>query len=337
MNVKVSVIIPNYNHARYLPKRIESVLNQNFRDFELILMDDCSTDDSREILDAYATSDARIQKVYNTENSGSTFKQWNKGIALAKGEYVWIAESDDSADPSLLDALLTPMEANASVGLAYCNSYSIDEHNELMPIPTWEPFLSELDNSLWKSDFTRPGLELVRRFMSYRNIIPNASAVLLRRSALMQVGPADESFKLLGDWFFWAKILAVSDVSYVARPLNYFRTHRNNVRSSTLENGTALIETTRILSAMRQYGPPDSGFYAKGVDLLLAVWFHAFIYYKVPLERHRAIYRNMVSLDSGFKKRFRRRVRQFLFSNKLSSVKMLLGDKLLYPLKERLK
>jgi glycosyltransferase involved in cell wall biosynthesis len=334
---KVSVVIPNYNHSRYLPQRIDSVLNQTFQDFELLLLDDCSPDNSREILTAYASRDARIQLVFNEQNSGSTFKQWNKGIALAKGEYVWLAESDDYADPDLLAALVACLEANPQAGLAYCDSFSVDENGEPMPMPTWEPFLAELDEQLWKQDFTRPGLELVQRFMSYRNIIPNASAVLLRRATLKQVGPADESFKVLGDWLFWAKILAISDVSFVARPLNYFRTHRNNVRSKTLENGTALVETTQMLAAMRQYGEPDEYFYAKSVEMLLAVWFHAFIYYQVPVERHRAIYQNMTALAPGFRGQLLTAGRRLLFSNKLSGVRMLLGDKLLYPLKKRLK
>src|SRR5690242_21921320 len=87
----VSVIIPNYNHARYLPRRIESVLRQSYQDFELILMDDASTDDSREVLSLYL-SDPRVRVQFNEVNSGSPFKQWNKGVKLARGKYVWIAE-----------------------------------------------------------------------------------------------------------------------------------------------------------------------------------------------------------------------------------------------------
>ncbi|RYE13814.1 MAG: glycosyltransferase family 2 protein, partial [Sphingobacteriaceae bacterium] len=104
-NPKVSVIIPNYNHARYLPQRIESVIHQTFQDIEVILMDDCSLDTSRTIIAQYAAQDNRIRVILNEQNSGSTFKQWNKGIALAKGEYVWIAESDDYAELDFLETL----------------------------------------------------------------------------------------------------------------------------------------------------------------------------------------------------------------------------------------
>jgi glycosyltransferase involved in cell wall biosynthesis len=91
-NAKVSVVVPNYNHARFLRKRVDSILGQTFQDFELILLDDCSTDDSRSVLSKYA-DDPRVRIEFNEVNSGSTFKQWNKGVWLAHGEYVWIAES----------------------------------------------------------------------------------------------------------------------------------------------------------------------------------------------------------------------------------------------------
>src|ERR1700746_3879780 len=106
---KVSVIVPNYNHARFLQKRIDSILNQTFQDFELILLDDCSTDVSRAILSQYA-NDPRVRLEFNAMNSGSTFKQWNKGVRLARGKYVWIAESDDYADERLLQRLVDALE-----------------------------------------------------------------------------------------------------------------------------------------------------------------------------------------------------------------------------------
>ena len=88
-----SVIIPNYNHAPYLHERIDSVLNQTFKDFEVILLDDKSQDDSCEILRSYENNPHVTHVVLNNQNSGSTFKQWHKGFDLARGEYIWIAEN----------------------------------------------------------------------------------------------------------------------------------------------------------------------------------------------------------------------------------------------------
>ena len=98
MKPSVSVIIPNYNHARYLRERIDSVLNQRFQDYEIILLDDNSTDESPTIIQSYASAPHVTHIEINEQNSGSPFAQWDKGISLAAGEFIWIAESDDVAD-----------------------------------------------------------------------------------------------------------------------------------------------------------------------------------------------------------------------------------------------
>src|SRR5690348_12935994 len=120
----VSVVIPNYNHAPFLRQRIESVLRQTYQDFELILLDDCSMDGSQAILMEYA-SDPRVRIEFNQKNSGSTFKQWNKGVRLARGEYVWIAESDDYADDRLLEKLAARLDAEPRAAFAYCRSWRV--------------------------------------------------------------------------------------------------------------------------------------------------------------------------------------------------------------------
>ena len=78
----VSVIIPNYNHAKYLEQRIDSVLNQSYQDFEVIILDDCSKDNSRDVIEKYRSHERVSHIVYNEQNSGGTFNQWNKGLSL---------------------------------------------------------------------------------------------------------------------------------------------------------------------------------------------------------------------------------------------------------------
>ena len=104
-NPLVSVIIPNYCHAKYLDQRIQSVLNQTYPNFEVIILDDCSPDDgaSRAVIEKYRFDPHVTHIIYNETNSGSTFKQWNKGFSLAEGELVWIAESDDFCEDMLLE------------------------------------------------------------------------------------------------------------------------------------------------------------------------------------------------------------------------------------------
>src|SRR3954470_8154701 len=102
----ISVIVPNYNHSRYLKKRIESILNQTFQNFEIILLDDCSTDKSREIIEQYRNHPKVSHIIINERNSGSTFRQWDKGLQYAKCDWIWIAESDDFSDKYFLSTMV---------------------------------------------------------------------------------------------------------------------------------------------------------------------------------------------------------------------------------------
>ena len=124
-NPTVSVIVPNYNHARYLPQRIDSILNQTYQDFELILLDDRSSDNSRKVIEGYAKHE-KVRVYFNEQNSGSPFRQWDKGINLARGKYIWVAESDDFAHETLLETLVPILEQQASVGTTYCQSHKVD-------------------------------------------------------------------------------------------------------------------------------------------------------------------------------------------------------------------
>src|SRR5258708_27654891 len=138
----VSVIVPNYNHARFLRERIDSILDQSYKDFEVILLDDCSTDNSRDILTAYA-DDSRVRIEFNAKNSGSTFRQWNKGVRLARGKYVWIAESDDYADPRLLERLVGVLEGDSAIAFAYCRSRAVTGDGQVKGFV--DSYLEELD------------------------------------------------------------------------------------------------------------------------------------------------------------------------------------------------
>lgn len=324
---KCTIIIPNYNHARYLPQRIESVLQQTYRECEILILDDYSTDNSREVIEHYAMLDNRIRVVYNDQNSGSTFRQWNKGIGLAQGEYIWLAESDDYAEPELLAALVAQLDAHPRVALAYCDSISVDERNTFLR--EWKyGFCDALQTDLWKQDFVADGLDFTRRFMSFYNLIPNASAVLLRKSVIEQVGRADESTRLTGDWLYWIAILAQGDVAYIHQPYNYFRTHTNNVRSKTLTNGILLVETSRVLLKMRQT-IGDTTENRQATITLLREWFNGAVYGSIPAHRNAALARNMSEL-LGSGKLLAKEWLRFVFSHRLRGARLLLGEGFLY-------
>ena len=179
-NPLISVIVPNYNHARYLRKRLDSITYQSYSNIEIILLDDASTDDSREILADYAANDSRIHCHYNEKNSGSPFRQWQKGIDLACGKYIWIAESDDFADLNFLETLVQKLEKNPTVGLAYCSSWQVDESDRVIRL--LEPWANESNAQRWTEDFINEGKSEIREYPLIGTNIHNTSAVLLRRS-----------------------------------------------------------------------------------------------------------------------------------------------------------
>ena len=226
----VSVIVPNFNHARFLPRRVESVLAQTFRDFELIAMDDASTDNSREVLAGYAKQ-TPMRLVINEENSGSPFIQWRRGAQLAAGKYLWIAESDDYADSRLLERLVSEMLRHPSVGLAYCQSFNVGERDEILG--SCKLWTRDLHSDRWNHDFVNQGRDEVARYLVQLNTIPNASAVLVRKDLLLQSCRHVNWMRLCGDWLTWSRVLMRADVAFVAEPLNYFRSHARSVRDTT--------------------------------------------------------------------------------------------------------
>lgn len=320
--VKVSVIIPNYNHARFLEKRIESVINQSYANLEIILMDDCSTDNSKRILEHYSKLDTRIKLVFNEENSKSTFKQWNKGVKLAIGDYVWIAESDDVANETLLEKLVNQLELHPNAGLAYCKSLLIDQTGKQLVGQV------ERDISQGQPAICLSGRMLVEEYMPITNIIPNASAVVMRKSMLQQVGAAPENMRLAGDWLFWVRCLLCSDACFIAEPLNYFRTHQNNVRTGTLREGVNLREMAMVLRYIKQEVVIKPSVYREALNMIIEKWFHTFIYSDLSKEGHAIFMNEMVAIEPGFRKIFLNQLAKRLLNKKFSGLKMVLGDKL---------
>ena len=224
---QVSVIIPNYNHAPFLKARIDSVLSQSFKDFEIILLDDCSTDASREIMETYRDKEKVAHIVFNEMNSGSPVAQWKKGIELSQGQLIWIAESDDLAEDSFLQTLVEGFNRYPDLLLAYCKSKMIDERGSFLKLADW---MSPLDSQRWNESFVCE-TEEERYFLGFRNIIINASAVLFKKQADFDFDSIMK-MRFLGDWIFWRSLLSrTGKVFYTAAPLSSFRSHDQSTRT----------------------------------------------------------------------------------------------------------
>ena len=238
----VSVIVPNFNHAPYLEQRIESILGQTFADFELILLDDCSTDRSRELLERYREHPKVAHIVLNEQNSGSTFAQWRRGLALARGRYVWIAESDDYADPAFLATLVPLLDADPEAVVAFTGSHMVDAANAPIPGADWDryrpgqPRIERYD-----------GAEFIKKKLLWTADLYNASMALFRRSAAPQIEDAQTRMRYCGDWLFWVNLSLRGAAIEVREKLNYFRQHNAKVSPGASKSGVYFIEGLPIM------------------------------------------------------------------------------------------
>jgi glycosyltransferase involved in cell wall biosynthesis len=292
---KVSIIVPNYNHARFLRQRVDSVLGQGYRDFELILLDDCSTDDSRAILSSYG-GDPRVRIEFNEANSGSTFKQWNKGVRLARGEYVWIAESDDYATPQLLEMLVSRLDAEPRAALCNCRSWRVSSDGEILG--TLDSYLRDLDANRWTADFWADGREECEKYLVRRNTVLSASAVLFRRAIYHRVGGADENLVFCGDWKLWASMaLAGEGIAYVGKLLNYYRSHEMSVTAQSQRIGTDAIEHVHVIRWILQRVTPTEDTRKKLCDDIFQLCYPRVLSNRVPLSRRWRILKGLVAMD----------------------------------------
>jgi glycosyltransferase involved in cell wall biosynthesis len=290
----ISVVIPNYNHARFLRKRIDSVLRQTVSDVELILLDDGSTDDSRSILSSYA-SDPRVRIEFNNSNSGNTFKQWNKGVRLARGRYVWIAESDDYADERMLERLVAILEADAKVAFAYCRSWRVSADDRLEGFADF--YLTHIDSHRWTADFLADGQEECRNYFVRTNPVPNASAVVFRKDLYERVGGADESLRLCGDWKLWGSLALAGRVAYLGEPLNYFRFHDASVRTKSMQVKLDIVEHLRVVGWMLENAAPPDSVLKRVCEDKSEIWVPLVMSTSVPVSVKWAVLRAVMRLD----------------------------------------
>lgn len=237
----VSVIVPNYNYARYLRTRIESILAQTYQDFELILLDDASTDDSLEILEYYGKCPKVSVCEINKKNTGSPFLQWKKGIDLSQGDYIWIAESDDFADIHFLETAVRLLDENPGAVLCSLGSWFVDENGETLQkeYDRW----TRAQRNYKKGYKVFRGSDYVAGNMYWRNYVYNASGVVFRKTGLdlLEESPVF-GMRYVGDWLFWTQLALRGDVIEVYKKLNRYRKHSKSVTVEGHRMGLAISE-----------------------------------------------------------------------------------------------
>ncbi len=264
---QVSVVVPNYNYARFLEGRLGSVFAQTYPVAEVLVLDDASSDDSAAVVRRVADAAGRVVGWHaNASNSGSVFQQWRRAADLARGEWVWLAEADDQADPRFLEALCHALEDAQDAVLAFCDSCAVDADGSAL-WPNHQEYYARSGAALLAQDGIYPAETVLRECLADRNLILNASAVLWRRTALQaalrRCGPELEQFRMAGDWRVYAEVLAQGGtVAYVAQPLNVHRRHAASVTHS-LPAARHVAEVVRMQRHMRTVLGGDTALVAR--------------------------------------------------------------------------
>lgn len=217
MDPKVSFIVPCYKLAHFLGDCVSSILAQTYSDFEVLIMDDCSPDDTAKV--AAEFKDSRVSYVRNETNLGN-IRNYNKGIELSRGRYIWLISADDCLrSRHVLQRYVDFLEKNPKTGYVFCPAIILEEGNEL----------GVLEWSAWPGNRDRiiTGREVVRR--SINKCAVCAPTGLVRKECYIRVGTFPLSLPRTGDWYLWAVFATIYDAGYFSEPMVYYRQHSTNM------------------------------------------------------------------------------------------------------------
>lgn len=214
---KVSVLIPTYNYAYCIDEAVQSVLDQSFGDFELIVIDDCSKDNTDEVMLKYRT-DPRITYLANDKNLGLV-GNWNKCLSMAKGKYIKLLCADDKFRSDLLEKMVAVMESNPGVSLVVCNKEMFGKSTARVKLP-----LQGLHN----------GREIIYNTLSTYGWLGEPTCIMFRSSNL-SVGTFRNDVTWLPDWEMWIRQLNVGDAFFIPEPLAFVRNHAQQLTKTVMK------------------------------------------------------------------------------------------------------
>lgn len=257
---RVSVVVPNYNYAAYIKERLASIAGQTVAPYELIVLDDASTDNSVETIEAFLEDCAIPSTLVTSEtNSGSVFHQWRRGVEMARGDFVWIAEADDLADPEFLAELL-PAFVRPDVVMSYCQSRQMDARGKVLS-EHYLDYVADIDRDRWTRPYVAEGHDEIATALYVKNTIPNVSAVVFRREALKAVlesrGEEIAARRHTGDWATYLHLMETGAVAFSPRSLNSHRRHGKSVTVGNFNVGLLgeIVEVQRDTIRRFHLGP----------------------------------------------------------------------------------
>jgi len=218
----VSVCIPTYNRAGMLRESIESVLAQTYKNFELIVVDNASEDETEFVVRRF--EDPRIVYTRNSRNIGG-WGNWNRCLTLSRGLYIAILPDDDLMMPKNLERKIEVLQNNEKVGLVHSKYHLIDGQGRITRHNTNWGHGPDRDQNVIER-----GLDVLERMLLTFNLI-NAPTVVFRRACFEKLGGFAPELKLAFDWEYWMRIAAFYDVAFLAEPLIKWRIHGGSLTS----------------------------------------------------------------------------------------------------------
>lgn len=207
---KVSVIIPAYNYAAYLAQAIESMLAQSLNDYEIIVIDDASSDDTPKVVASFGD---RIRYFRNDVNGGLSFSR-NRGISVSTGEYLVFLDADDVLLKDKLESQVQFLDTHSEFGVAYSDTVFCDVAGE--------------DLGMRFSGVRSPHSGDVLEAVCRNNLFP-IHAAMVRRRCLDVVGRFEEYYHPAQDWHLWLRLAGITRFHYENRVLCKYRVHRHNM------------------------------------------------------------------------------------------------------------
>lgn len=254
----VTAIVPNYNHARYLRQRIDSILEQTYPHLEVILLDDCSTDESREVIMEYCEGHPdRVRAILNEENSGNVFRQWRRGIEAATTDLVWVCESDDFCELDFLDNLV-PHFRDHSVQVAFGRIQFAEEDGAFRS--GLDAYRDGAEPGIWNAPLVRPAARWFAGGFGVNNVIPNVGGCVWRNQPVSsEIWEHAQAYTILGDWFLYLQLAGGGQIAYEPTAIAYFRQHGKNTSVTSFTGSTYYQEHATLMSSVaKRWSVPEN-------------------------------------------------------------------------------
>jgi glycosyltransferase involved in cell wall biosynthesis len=272
------VLVPSYRHGKFLKERIDSILNQTYKDYHLLVIDDASPDNSAEILEQYRHN-ANVTIYCREKNSGSPFTAWGDALAQAKSEFIWIAESDDVAEPRFLERAVTSLKAGKNLSFYYCHSWIISEFGDIIGHTT-AYLKTQFPKMNWSREQCISGIEFNNICQIFGQALPNMSSSVIKIDAFRKSFDKNfDRYRLAADWEFVARLASQGDVMFSPVSDNKFRKHTATSRASTALEQTC-AEYFKAVSAIAEL----PGIATSNSDIAFKNCLHMFLHEKCDLK-----------------------------------------------------